>query len=96
MAMPLCQAQRLPSWMNELPKPGNNTYMYVREAGEGTTLTDGSVSVGGTLGDFTATVTGLQPGTTYYECNGDCVWRGTNLYYGKLIKAERKNRTNIN
>ena len=40
MAMPLCQAQRLPSWMNELPKPGNNTYMYVREAGEGTTLTE--------------------------------------------------------
>jgi len=30
------------------------------------TLADGSVSVGGTLGDFTATVTGLQPGTTYY------------------------------
>ncbi len=40
MAIPLCQAQRLPSWMNELPKPGNNTYMYVREAGEGTTLTE--------------------------------------------------------
>ncbi len=30
------------------------------------TLSDGSVSVGGALGDFTATVTGLQPGTTYY------------------------------
>lgn len=30
------------------------------------TLADGSVSVGGMLGDFTATVTGLQPGTTYY------------------------------
>ena len=30
------------------------------------TLADGSVSVGGTLGDFTATITGLQPGTTYY------------------------------
>lgn len=30
------------------------------------TLADGIVSVGGTLGDFTATVTGLQPGTTYY------------------------------
>jgi len=30
------------------------------------TLSDGSVSVGGTLGDLTATVTGLQPGTTYY------------------------------
>ncbi len=30
------------------------------------TLADGSVSVGGTLGDFTATVTGLQPGTIYY------------------------------
>ena len=30
------------------------------------TLADGSVSVGGTLGEFTATVTGLQPGTTYY------------------------------
>ena len=30
------------------------------------TLSDGSVSVGGSLGDFTATVTGLQPSTTYY------------------------------
>ena len=28
-AMPLCQAQRLPSWMNELPKAGNNTIVYV-------------------------------------------------------------------
>ncbi len=35
-----CQAQRVPSWMNELPKPGNNTYMYVRESGEGTTIND--------------------------------------------------------
>lgn len=40
MAMPLCQAQRLPSWMNELPKAGNPTIMYVREAGEGTSLTE--------------------------------------------------------
>ncbi len=30
------------------------------------TLADGSVSVGGTLGDFSANVAGLQPGTTYY------------------------------
>ena len=30
------------------------------------TLADGSVSVGGTLGDFTATAGGLQPTTTYY------------------------------
>lgn len=30
------------------------------------TLADGSVSVGGALGDFTATAAGLQPGTTYY------------------------------
>ena len=30
------------------------------------TLADGSVSVGGTLGDFTATAGGLQPGTSYY------------------------------
>ncbi len=30
------------------------------------TLADGSVSVGGALGDFTATVSGLQPGKTYY------------------------------
>lgn len=29
-------------------------------------LSDGSVPVGGTLGNFTATVTGLQPGTIYY------------------------------
>lgn len=30
------------------------------------TLADGSVSVGGTLGDFSATAEGLQPTTTYY------------------------------
>ncbi len=33
-------AKRLPPWMNELPRPGNSTYMYVREAGEGATLTE--------------------------------------------------------
>ncbi len=33
-------AKRLPPWMNELPKAGNTTIMYVREAGEGTTLTE--------------------------------------------------------
>lgn len=32
--------KRLPSWMNELPKAGNSTIMYVREAGEGSTLTE--------------------------------------------------------
>lgn len=30
-----CQARRVPSWMNELPKAGNSTYLYVRESGEG-------------------------------------------------------------
>lgn len=30
------------------------------------TLADGSVSIGGTLGDFSATAGGLQPTTTYY------------------------------
>lgn len=38
--LPLCHAQRLPSWMNELPIPGNGTYMYVRESGLGPTLTE--------------------------------------------------------
>ncbi len=33
-------ATRLPPWMNELPKPGNSTYIYVREAGEGPTLSE--------------------------------------------------------
>ena len=33
-------AKRLPPWMNELPKPGNSTYTYVREAGEGPTLSE--------------------------------------------------------
>lgn len=33
-------AKRLPPWMNELPKAGNTTIMYVREAGEGTSLTE--------------------------------------------------------
>ena len=33
-------AKRLPPWMNELPRSGNSTYLYVREAGEGSTLTE--------------------------------------------------------
>lgn len=33
-------AKRLPSWMHELPKPGNNTIMYVRQMGEGRTYTE--------------------------------------------------------
>ena len=33
-------AKRLPPWMNELPKAGNPTIKYVREVGEGATLTD--------------------------------------------------------
>ncbi len=33
-------AKRLPPWMNELPKAGNSTIMYVREAGEGSSLTE--------------------------------------------------------
>ncbi len=36
----VCQAQRVPSWMNELPKADNETYVYVRESGEGSTLND--------------------------------------------------------
>ncbi|MBQ9418518.1 MAG: hypothetical protein IJU19_08080 [Bacteroidales bacterium] len=36
-AVPLCWAQRLPSWMNELPKASNSTIVYVRESGEGKT-----------------------------------------------------------
>ena len=33
-------AKRLPWWMDELPKAGNSTIMYVRQAGEGSTLTE--------------------------------------------------------
>lgn len=33
-----CHAKREPSWMRELPKPGNETYIYVRESGEGKTV----------------------------------------------------------
>ena len=33
-----CQAKREPAWMRELPKPGNETYIYVRESGEGSTV----------------------------------------------------------
>ena len=33
-----CEAKREPAWMRELPKPGNDTYIYVRESGEGTTV----------------------------------------------------------
>ena len=40
MALPLCLAQRQPSWMNELPRAGNSTILYVRESGEGSTLTE--------------------------------------------------------
>ena len=32
--------KRLPWWMDELPKAGNSTIMYVRQAGEGSTLTE--------------------------------------------------------
>lgn len=35
----MCHAQRVPSWMNELPKAGNSTYVYLRETGEGTSYT---------------------------------------------------------
>ncbi len=33
-------AERLPWWMNELPQAGNSTIIYVRQAGEGSTLTE--------------------------------------------------------
>jgi len=33
-----CEAKREPAWMRELPKPGNETYIYVRESGEGSTV----------------------------------------------------------
>ncbi len=38
--LPLCHAQRQPTWMNELPRAGNSTILYVCESGEGSTLTD--------------------------------------------------------
>lgn len=39
LTMGTSYARRVPSWMNELPQPGNNTYLYVRESGEGATYT---------------------------------------------------------
>ena len=33
-------SKRLPSWLHELPQAGNSTIMYVREAGNGATLTE--------------------------------------------------------
>ncbi len=33
-----CHAKREPSWMKEMPLPANNTYIYVRESGEGKTV----------------------------------------------------------
>lgn len=33
-----CHAKREPSWMKEMPLPANNTYIYVRESGEGKTI----------------------------------------------------------
>lgn len=35
-----CFAKREPSWMRVMPLPGNSTYIYVREAGEGATSAD--------------------------------------------------------
>lgn len=35
-----CHAKREPSWMKELPLPSNNTYIFVRESGEGRTVTE--------------------------------------------------------
>lgn len=34
------QARPRPSWMTELPLPGNSTYIYVKEAGQGKTATE--------------------------------------------------------
>lgn len=38
LSMLHCEAKREPAWMKELPKPGNETYIYVRESGEGATV----------------------------------------------------------
>ncbi|MBQ6068328.1 MAG: hypothetical protein IJK84_02400 [Bacteroidales bacterium] len=35
-----CHAKREPSWMKEMPLPANNTYIYVRESGEGKTAAE--------------------------------------------------------
>lgn len=41
MALALyANAQQVPSWMNELPRAENETYMYVRESGEGRTAAE--------------------------------------------------------
>lgn len=35
-----CHAKREPSWMREMPLPANNTYIYLRESGEGATVVE--------------------------------------------------------
>jgi len=71
-----CQAKREPSWMKELPRPGNETYIYVRESGEGATIESAMAqamvrvfqSTANRLGepfDVQQVYTALQNGTDY-------------------------------
>lgn len=78
-----CQAKREPSWMKEMPLPANNTYIYVRESGEGSTVDEAlhmallrvfknTASRLGKTFDEAAVLSSLRKGTNYVVVSQQC------------------------
>ena len=78
-----CQAKREPSWMKEMPLPANNTYIYVRESGEGKTVNEAlnmalvrvfknTASRLGKTFDEEEVSTSLRKGTNYVVVSQQC------------------------
>ena len=78
-----CQAKREPSWMKEMPLPANNTYIYVRESGEGKTAGEAlnmalvrvfknTASRLGKTFDEASVLSALRKGTNYVVVSQQC------------------------
>ena len=78
-----CYAKREPSWMKDMPLPANNTYIYVRESGEGKTAEEAlnmalvrvfknTASRLGKTFDEEAVVAALRKGTNYVMVSQQC------------------------
>lgn len=78
-----CQAKREPSWMKEMPLPANNTYIYVRESGEGKTVEEAlnmallrvfqnTANRLGKTFDETEVFAALKSGTNYVTVSKQC------------------------